>query len=162
MRLRAPAEVRARVPGERVLAWMPSGASYAVATEEAFVLPEGENAGLRVPWDLVLRTVWEPDAVEITAQESAGGRPVVHRVHIGGEPGVLPQVVRERVTASIVVQHHAELVDGRGARFVARRVAGSTDLRWTVVFDAGLDPSDPALRRAADEALTALRVSLGV
>jgi len=162
VRLRAPSGVRARVPGERVLSWMVSGSSYLVATPAALVLPEGEHESLRVPWDLVLRTVWEPDAVEITAQESAGGRPVVHRVHIGGDPGVLPEVVREHVTASIVVQHHVELVGERGARFVARRIPGSTDLRWAIVFDAGLDPGDPELRRAADESLTALRISLGI
>ena len=162
MRLRAPAEVRARVPGERVLAWMPSGTSFLVATGSGLTLPDGEHEGLRVSWDLILRTVWEPDAVEVTAQESAGGRPVVHRVHIGGEPGALPEVVRERVTASIVVQHHVELIGERGARVVARRVEGETDLRWTVVFDAGLDPSDPQLRQAADDALDALRASLGV
>jgi hypothetical protein len=66
------------------------------------------------------------------------------------------------VTSSIVVQHHAELVGERGARFVARRVPGSTDLRWSVVFDTGLDPADPELRRRADEILADLRASLGV
>jgi hypothetical protein len=71
-------------------------------------------------------------------------------------------VIRERVNASIVVQRRIELVGERGARFVARREPGTTDLRWSVVFDAGLDPSDPELRRRADEALAALRVSLGV
>ena len=141
---------------------MPSGTSFLVATGAGLTLPDGEHESLRVPWDLILRTVWEPDAVEVTAQESAGGRPVVHRVHIGGEPGALPEVVRERVPASIVVQHHVELIGERGARFVARRVEGETDLRWTVVFDAGLDPSDPQLRQAADDALDALRASLGV
>jgi hypothetical protein len=71
-------------------------------------------------------------------------------------------VVRERVNASIVVQHHAALVGDAGARLVARRIPGSTDLRWSVVFDPGLDPSDPDLRARADEALTALRSALGI
>ena len=162
MRLRAPSEIRARVPGERVLAWMRVGSSSLVATESALMLPAGAGEDLRVPWDRVLRASWEPEVFELTAQAAGGGRPVVTRVRIEVEPGVLPGVVRERVTASIVVQHHAELVGERGARFVARRVPGSADLRWSVVFDAGLDPSDPELRRRADAILTDLRTSLGV
>jgi hypothetical protein len=53
-------------------------------------------------------------------------------------------------------------VGERGARFVARRVAGSSELRWSVVFDVGLDPADPDLRRRADAILGELRTSLGV
>jgi len=162
MRLRPPAEVRARVPGERVLAWMAVGASSVVATDRALTLPTGAVGELRVPWDRVLRASWEPEVFELTAQPVDGGRPVVTRVRIDGEPGVLPEVVRERVTASIVVQHHAVLDGERGARFIARRVPGSADLRWSVVFDAGLDPADPQLRRSADDVLATLRASLGV
>ena len=55
MRFRPPAEVRERVPGERVLAWMPVGESSLVATETTLVLPEVDGvrrsagADLRVP-----------------------------------------------------------------------------------------------------------------
>jgi hypothetical protein len=168
MRFRTPAEVRERVPGERVLAWMAVGESSLIATEIALVLPEDDGvrraagAALRVPWDRVLRASWEPEIVEVTAQPETGGRPVIHRVRIDGEPGSLPEVVRERVTSSIVVQHHAVLDGERGARFIARRVPGSTDLRWSVVVDTGLDPSDPDVRAAADEILATLRASLGI
>ena len=172
---RAPSAVRQRVPGERVLAWMPVGESSLVATETALVLPAESPSSApsgtpdalatdatRVPWDRVLRASWEPEIVEVTAQSAGGGRPAVYRVRIDTDPGVLPEVVRERVTASIVVQHHAVLDGDRGARFIARRVPGTTDLRWSVVFDPGLDPTDPALRDAADEVLTTLRTSLGI
>jgi hypothetical protein len=162
VRLRAPAEIRERVPGERVLAWIPVGSSSLIATDEALLLPADGGAEVRVPWDRVLRASWEPEVFEVTAQPEAGGRPVVHRVRFDGDPGVLPEVVRERVTSSIVVQHHAELLGERGARFVARRTPGSTDLRWAVVFDPGLDPADPELRRRADEALAEFRASLGI
>jgi hypothetical protein len=158
VRFRPPSAVRTHAGGRRVLAWTASGGSPLVATEHDLVLPEGE----RVPWDLVLRATWEPDTLELTAQDQAGGRPVVRRLPLDGDPGVLPEVVRERVKASIVVQHHVELVGERGARIVARRTPGTTELRWSVVFDAGLDASDPQLRRRADDALADLRVALGV
>jgi hypothetical protein len=153
--------VRARVPGERVLAWMPCEGSSLVATETALVLPEGREVQ-RLAWDLVVRAVWEPGALEVTAQTTPGARPTVHRMRFDAEPAALPGVVRERVNASIVVARHVELVGEQGARFVARRVPGSTDLRWSVVFDPGLDSTDPRLRSRADAALSELRSSLGV
>jgi len=160
MRLRAPAEVRERVPGERVLAWAPSGTSTVVATEDALVLPNG-SGGDRVPWDLVLRVSWEQGGFELVSQPRPGAPAATVLVPVP-EPGALPGVIKERVNASIVVARHVPLADDGGARIVARRTPGSSELRWSVVFDPGLDPRDPALRAAADEALAALRGSLGV
>lgn len=160
MRLRTPAEIKARVPGERVLAWAPSGASSVVATDGALVLPAGADPE-RVPWDLVLRVSWEPDGFVLVSQERPGARAETRQVPVP-DLGSLPAVVKERVNASIVVARQVSLDGERGARIVARRTPGSSELRWSVVFDAGLDPSDPALRAAADEALAALRGSLGV
>jgi len=159
--LRPPAEVRARAGGERVLAWLPSEGSSVVATQDELLLPEGMEPA-RVRWDLVLRAVWVDEAVDLTVQSGAGGRPVQLHVPVVGAADTLAGVVRERVNASIVVQHHAALEGDAGARFVARRVPGSTDLRWSVVFDPGLDPSDPHLRARADDALAEFRSSLGI
>jgi hypothetical protein len=145
-----------------VLAWAPSGTSSVVATDTALVLAAGATPE-RIPWDLVLRAAWEPGCVEVSWQPTAGARPESVRIGVDEpDPQVLAGVVRERVTASIVVQQHAELVGELGVRLVARRVPGSADLRWSVVFDAGLDPRDPDLRQRATDALAALRGSLGV
>ena len=161
MRLRPPEAVRDRAAGERVLAWLEVDGSSLVATDRALLLPTGATPE-RVPWDLVLRVTWDERWVEITAQEIAGGPAVVHRVAYAGDAGALPGVVRERVNASIVVLRHVELRGEQGARLVARRTPGESDLRWSVVFDPGLDPRDPDLRRRADAALDVLRTSLGV
>lgn len=161
MRFRTPVEVKARAGGERVLAWLPSGSSSVVATDVALHLPEGTDPA-RVPWDLVLRAQWVEGALDVTVQAGAGGRPVLLHVPVTGDIGTLAGVVRERVNASIVVQDRVMLTATAGARVVARRVPGSTDLRWSVVFDPGLDPSDPELRAAADAALAGLRATLGV
>ena len=161
MRLRPPAEVRARAGRERVLAWLPSVGSSLVATDRALLLPEGTEPERR-PWDRVLHASWDAASLRITAQDPAGGRPVELRVPVPDDHGSLPAVVRERVTASIVVQQHVELHGEQGARFVARRTPGTSELRWSIVFDPGLDPTDPVLRARADEALVVLRTSLGV
>jgi hypothetical protein len=161
VRFRAPAEVRARAGDERVLAWAPSGGSAVVATESALLLPDGAGPPV-VAWDLVLRAQWEEGVLAVTVQERAGGRPEVLRVPVEGPVDSLAGVVRERVNASIAVQRHVMLAGDRGARVIARRVPGQTELRWTVVFDSGLDPRDPELRSRADSALAELRSALGV
>lgn len=161
MRFRPPTDVRARVPGEQVLAWLPSAGSSLVATHRALLLPEGTDPE-RLPWDRVLHASWDARSLRITAQALDGGRPVDLRLPVPADHGSLPEVVRERVKASIVVQHHVELHGEQGARLVARRTPGDTVLRWSVVFDPGLDPADPALRARADEELARLRASLGV
>ena len=161
MMLRPPAEIRRRADGHRVLAWMPSGTSTVIATDDALLLPAGSEPD-SIPWHLVLRLVWNPDSIEVTSQATAGGRPETHRIAVAEPFGAMPEVVRERVTASIVVQEHVPLVGERGARLVARRTPGSDELRWSVVFDVGLDAADPALREQADAALADLRAALGV
>ena len=161
MRLRPPTELRHRAAPDRVLAWTASGDSELAALDTALLLPTGSDPD-RIPWDLVLRASWTEGQLEVSAQDRPGGPARTHRIAFTGSPGVLPDVVRDRVNASIVIQHHVPLDGERGARIVARRTPGSTELRWSVVFDPGLDPSDPGLRAAADEALAVLRGSLGV
>ena len=70
------------------------------------------------------------------------------------DPGSLPDLFRERVDASIVVQEKVDLHQGRTATIVARRRldGGASPLLWTVIrrggsFDA--DQSDRAERELA-------------
>ena len=158
---RTPAELKARTDGRRILAWAASGSSHVAALETELLLPEGTEPG-QLPWDLILRASWEPDHADIVYQPQAGGAPRTLVIPVSGEFEVLAAVVRERVMGSIVIQHHVELKGEIGARLIARRIPGDTALRWSVVFDAGIDTKDPIMRERADEALSTLRTSLGV
>ncbi|MCP9971414.1 hypothetical protein [Actinomadura madurae] len=74
----------------------------------------------------------------------------------------MPETVRERVTATIAVTHHATLPSGGKVRIAGRRPAAGGDVRWTFVFDAGLDPADPGLRAQAEQILEDLRRQTGL
>lgn len=169
---RVPAEVRDVVPeGERLLAWSRvSPGGVAVATDAALYLPidstgargagEAAPVGLRLAWDLVAKATFSDAAVLVVeGRPEPRARDRAWRVVLD-EPGSLPTVVYERVTSSVVVSERVALRGELGARFVARRAGEG--LRWTVTFDAGLDPGDPALRAEADAALAELRSTLGV
>lgn len=170
MRLRRPglpAEMRDEVTlerGERPVAWGTARAAEGivpiVATDRALHVGPLAHPS-RLPWDRCIRATWEEPILDLVVQPVPGGptRSLALRLEDMGE---LPVVVRERITDSVVAQHHVVLRDGKGVRLVARRVADDGSLRWSVVFDAGLDPRDPALRREADAALLELRSQLGI
>lgn len=165
-RRRMPPEVDAVTAdfarGEKVRAWATGPAlrsgepTVVVATGDALYAPGIID---RIPWESIVRASWEEPLLEVIAVVAGATRPI--RITLDA-PGSVPQVVNERVTATIVMQRHIELVGKSGASLVARRVANSDEIRWEVVFDAGLDPNDPVLREEADQQLAWLRESVGI
>lgn len=148
---RAPAEVRKRADGDKPLAWAPAAGDWVVATRDRLFLPLQEP----VRWDEVIRAAWDAPVLELQLAQGP------YRLVIEN-PGLIPDVVNERVKASVVVQHHVPLRGDKGVRIVARRVPGGTEVTWRVTFDAGLDPQDPALRADAEAALAEVRTTMGL
>jgi hypothetical protein len=142
--------------GEVVLARGTSQTGEAVlATPLALYVPDRD---LRVPWDRVSSATWADPTLRVLTT----GPRETYALDLE-DAGLLPQVIRERVQASILVSELVQLRDDARARFSARREpAGDSEVRWTVTFDEGLDPGDPELRRLADRALDRLRQTYGV
>lgn len=157
---RADTEARRAVrgellPGERALASATTQrGAHVVATERALLLPTGET-WQRLPWHELAAATWDDDAsaLHITPL-GAGATPL--RVRLG-RPGAVPEVVRERVTASVVVSTHVRLPGGGGVRVVGRRHAGADELAWDLVYDTGTDSQDPDVQERAQAALMAVR-----
>jgi hypothetical protein len=140
--------------GERVLAHAATrDGSYVVATERALHLPDG----IRLPWERVEQAAWRDGWLHVRV----AGALVEHHIRLTG-PGSVPETVQERVTATIAVNHQATLPGGGHVRIVGRRPPGGDTVRWTFVFDAGLDPNDPDLRAQAGRLLAALRRQTGL
>lgn len=147
---------------ERLLAWgeLVDG-SVVVCTDWAIYVP----AVGRIAWDAVVRGEWSEEFLDLTVQLVAGQRAQHLRLRFD-EPGLVPPVVRERVQWTVVTSQRAELerADGErgGVQLNARRSAQTGEVRWSVVFDTGIDARDPQWREAADAALADLRSQLGV
>ena len=57
------------------------------------------------------------------------------------------ELVRERVTASVVLQRHVAVSGRRGLRVIARRAPrGNAPVDWFFEYDAGVDPDDAEVR----------------
>lgn len=75
-----------------------------------------------------------------------------------GEPGRLPELFRERVAASIVVEKFVALAGQRGVTITARRDLGAdAAISWHASLSPGLTWDTEGVREAAAAAETELR-----
>ncbi len=161
-----PAEVLARVTvphGDRVLAFAAArDGSWLLGTRGALHLvpPAGETAVL--PWETVEDAAWdaEGERLQITAMGEYG-RPKPTYSSEMEEPGLLLQLVRERVTASVVLQRRVPVRGSAGLTLIGRRTPTGGEIRWFHVYDAGLDPDDPEVVAAAERALAQGQAEVG-
>lgn len=149
--------------GEKVLAWCrATDGSVVAGTRDALLLDV--DGGTRIPWEEVQAADWDQDSetLRVTEVGTWGHVRAAHEFTVS-EPGLLLELVRERVTASVVLQRHVPVRGRRGVRVIARRAPGRHDpLFWMFEFDEGVDPDDPEVRAAADAALAEMRGQVGL
>lgn len=121
-------------------------------------------AETRIPWEGVERADWDRDEEQLVVTEVGEfGRVRPRHVFPVSEPGLLLELVRERVTASVVLQRRVFTDGTRGLLVIGRRPpTGEGEVVWAYQFDAGVDPEDPAVVAAAEEGLRAAQADLGL
>ena len=164
-----PAEVRsrARLPrGEKVLA-------SAVAADDTWVLgtrsflvvvpPVATTDARLIPWEQVEDAAWEQDAtrLRITEVGQYGEPRPAHDLVMDDHPGLLLQLVRERVTASVVLQRWVPVRGRAGLTVIGRRSPAGGPIAWMHAYDRGLDPADPEVVVVADLALLQAEAEVG-
>lgn len=154
---RPPLEVAKR---ERLLAWAGRGDDVVGGTRAAVYLPQ------RVPWEQVASAEWDDDESTLRVVEVApyGDVNPVHTVRLDDVAGAARflQLVRERVSASIVLQRHVAVRGRLGVRVLGRRAPGGRgQIAWFVEYDDRLDPSDPLVAAVVDRALAAAQADVG-
>jgi hypothetical protein len=182
----APAEVvaRAELGGEKVLAATEArDGTWLLATRSALVLvpprlveppqvvepsrvvePVETPRVATIPWQQVESADWsrDDDRLRVSEVGEYGEPRPVHELHLD-DPGKLLPMVRERVTASVVLQRRVVVRDKQGLFVVARRAPnGASAITWAYELDAGLDPDDPEVRRLAELGLRAAAEELGL
>lgn len=165
---RVPSEVREVSPAGRVLAWCrtdPDGL-LVLTTKRLRATPtpiEGEGTRrtdiLDLAWVDVLGVSWDDPLLELLVLGE--GRAVQRRLVLV-TAGVVPQVVRERVMQSLLVQQHVPIMGQVGVRFLARRDPDSAEVRWQRVIDEGLDLGDPLVAARVEAAQVELSRAFGV
>ncbi|MGO4256823.1 hypothetical protein [Marmoricola sp. RAF53] len=149
--------------GEKVLAHGQDGDRWLLGTRVALVLVQPGQPVVRLPWEQVQAADWDQEAESLRVTEVGEyGRPRASYVFTLDDPDLLLQLVRERVTASVVLQR-GHLVSGkRGFKVIGRRSPeGRGPITWMFEFDPGIDPDDPLVAVAAEAALAEARGDVG-
>lgn len=137
--------------GEKPLAACRSGEGWLLGTRLALVAV-GHDTVVRLPWERVDVGSWDAEQQVLTIKE-LGGRERTYPIE---EPGRLLELLRERVTASVLLQRRVTIQGKRGYVVSARRAPGDGEVRWSVQYDDGIDPADPRVREMADASLAEL------
>jgi len=164
-RLKLPSDVAAALDlheGERPLAWASGRAArWLVGTASALHLdlPQG---GRRVGWEQIERAEWSQDSDTLAIVEVTGwGLPERRTEFALTDPGQLLELLRERVTKSVVLTVFAPVRGRRGINVVGRRSpTGSGSIQWSYVLAEGLDPADPYVAEVAERTLAEAQAEL--
>lgn len=148
--------------GERVLAFAQDGARWLLGTRLAFYVVEPGSAPVRLGWDAVQAADWDQEASTLTVSEVGQyGAPRASYVFTLDNPSLLLQLIRERVTASVVLQRGHLVAGKKGFKVIGRRSPAGGPIAWMVEYDAGIDPEDPEVEAAAAELLRRARADVG-
>jgi hypothetical protein len=161
----APAEVltRGALPrDEKVLASAQAAdGSWLLGTRRSLVLV-GAEAVDRLAWEEIEDAAWDQESrrLEVTAVGSYG-EPRPSYTFTMEDPALLLQLVRERVTASIVLQRRVPVRGKQGLTVIGRRSPVGGPVAWMHAYDPGLHPDDPEVVAVADLALAQARAEVG-
>ena len=161
-RTRPAVEVAA---GEKLLAWAAvASGGWVGGTRDALYLPDGR----RVAWEEVQAADWEREQARLHVSEvGTWGEPrPVHDLLLS-EPDRAAQrflnLVRERITASVLISRHVPISGRRGVRVIGRRApSGRSGVQWVYEYDDGIDPDDPFVQTAAADALAGAKADVGL
>ncbi len=156
MRLRRTRPSVEVAPGETTLATaMTADGRSICGTRDALYLP------FRIPWEQVETADWDSETSTLRVLETDAEPFTV--VLEADEPRRLLELIRERVTASLVIHRHVAVVGNRGLRVIARRAPGRRDdLLWRTRYDEGVDPDDPEVRLLAAQTLASAKGDVGL
>lgn len=125
------------------------------------VTDEGQSV-LERPWHEVDTGSWDPDlwALAVLFVDGLGGRQWVLQRRTG--PGMVPEVFRERTSASVVLTRAVDLGPRRTARVTIRKVLATRELVEQVLYGRGAGAADVELAGQVRAARLDLRDQVGL
>ena len=165
---RVPAEIVARADlprGEKVLAETVAGdGTWLLGTRLRLVVVRDSEMepAIHIPWETVEDAAWDQEGARLRVTEIGQyGEPRPAHSFVVEDPALLLQLIRERVTASIVLQRWVPVRGKQGLTVIARRSPVGGPVAWMHAYDEGVDPTDPEVVAAADRALIQAQVEVG-
>lgn len=153
--------------GERPLAWATDRSGrWHVGSDTALYLSAGpaddarghesvQAEYRRLAWEEIERADWQRDSDRLAVVEVAEWGAEERRTEIEiADAGQLLELLRERVTKSVLTSVYAPVRGRAGLNVVARRSpTGRGPVTWSYTLAAGLDPADPIVHTVATTTL---------
>jgi len=152
-------------PHEKLLAWAleeGSGVTVVAGRHRLYAVspgPEGLRLTLSRPWHLVDAGLWSGEDGSLRVTWVDGGRPARF---VLPDPGQLPEALRERVQASVVLVEAVELPRRRSARVVVRKDLATGALLSQAVLGPGVRSTDPGVSEQVSAGLARVREQVGL
>jgi hypothetical protein len=164
-----PPEVAAQVRGRALAAAEAVDGTWLVGTRDDLVLIAAVAGGprpveTRIPWERVEGADWNREDSRLRFTEIGRfGEPRPSYVFSMPEvePAALLQLIRERVTASVVLQRGHLVAGKRGLKVIGRRPPTGGPISWMFEYDDGVDPADPVVVEAAEALLRRAQEDVG-
>jgi hypothetical protein len=154
--------VTAAVDG-RVLAWTESARGWLAGTPTALHVVPSHGVPLRLAWEDVQHADWRADdeVLEVAAVGEFGRPRATYSFRLAASAATdrLVQLVRERVTASVVLQRRVTVAGTDGFTVLGRRSPAGGPVAWFVDYDEGVQPDQVAAE--VDAAVAQARSEVG-
>ncbi len=114
---------------------------------------------LERPWHMVDTGSWDDESRRLTVQWVDRAPASVWEIEM---PSTFPQVLRERVQATVVLSDEVDLGAKRRARVVVRKDLETQALLGQTILGRGVRSTDPGVREETRAALDRLREQVGL
>lgn len=151
--------------GEQVLAQAQDDLTsvwVVLTTYRLLTLTEGGEVALDRPWHEVDTGAWDPDSSTLSLSWVGGTRGLQWQLRQRTGEGGVPQVFRDRVSASVVLVREVDLGARRTARVSIREVLGTRELVDQVLRGRGAQADDHELDREIERCRRGLREQVGL
>lgn len=149
-------------PREKVLAFAQDENRWLLGTRAALYLVAPGEETLRLTWESVQAADWDQETETLSVSEVGRfGEQRASYTFSTEAPVLLLQLVRERVTASVVLQRGYLVTKKAGFKVIGRRAPSGGPIAWMHEYDAGIDPDSPEVVTAAAAALERARADVG-
>jgi hypothetical protein len=145
-----------QIPGRpaRILAWANGPGGLVVGSPAALSWRAADGTWTHVGWHEIERGEWNAETW-ILSWTLYGGRRGSVRLE---EPGRLPELFRERISATIALERFVPVAGDRGIIVTARRdLAADGAISWHSSLTRGLTWRSEGVQAAADRAMAELR-----
>lgn len=139
---------------EKVFSWAQHGGGFLAATDLGIISIDNHDS-TRIPWSQAIAGKWEPPLLTVTClpdMDTVGWQL--------DDPGMLPQAVRDRITAHVLIDRAVNFPGHGSVRFVATKSADG--VKWLTNSQDEAWAQSPEGSAAIQAELASLRSALGI